>query len=108
MSRRLLHIASATEHALLHVVAEAHLEGEHFQLEPFIVVGIIADVRHILSIVVSLALPETATVNRDRLVELDVDAGAAFVLVAGLALARWSQGRSTPRPDPDITTPSGE
>ena len=69
----------------------AHLEGRGLQLEPFILVGIIALVRHILSIVVRLAVPETSTEMRDQLLELSVNAGAVFLLVAALALARWSR-----------------
>jgi uncharacterized membrane protein (DUF373 family) len=69
----------------------AHLEGHRLQLEPFILVGIIALVRHILSVVVRLAIPETPEERRDQLLELSINAGAAFLLVAALALARRSQ-----------------
>jgi hypothetical protein len=60
-------------------------------LEPFIIVGIIAIVRHILSVVVRLTIPVTSVESRDRLIELAVYAGAAFLLGAALALTRWSQ-----------------
>lgn len=76
------------------VTVQTHLAGGRLQLEPFIIIGIIALVRHILSIVVRLAVPETAAQTRIRLTELAVDAAAAFLLVAALALARWSLRRS--------------
>jgi HAMP domain-containing protein len=50
-----------------------------------------------LSTVVRLSVPETPAQGHDRLTELAVDAGAAFLLVAALALARWSQRRTNPR-----------
>jgi uncharacterized membrane protein (DUF373 family) len=70
-----------------------HLRGGGIQLEFFVVIGIIALVRHILSIVVRLAVPVTSAESRRELFELSVDAGAIFVLVAALAVARWSGGR---------------
>ncbi|MDT3439988.1 MULTISPECIES: phosphate-starvation-inducible PsiE family protein [unclassified Pseudofrankia] len=75
------------------VTIETRLEGGRLQLEPFIIVGIIALVRHVLSVVVVLTIPETPAESRQRLIELAVDAGAVFVLIAALALARWSQRR---------------
>jgi uncharacterized membrane protein (DUF373 family) len=69
----------------------AHLEGHRLQLEPFLLVGIIALIRHVLSIVVRLAIPETPEERRDQLLELSINSGAAFLLVAALTLARWSQ-----------------
>ena len=72
------------------ITVQAHLHGGRLQLEPFIIVGVIAVVRHILSIVVRLSIPETTTETRDRLLELGVDAVAAFVLVLALVLVRWS------------------
>jgi uncharacterized membrane protein (DUF373 family) len=80
------------------VTVKAHLEGGRIQLEPFIVVGIIAVVRHILSIVITLSFPETADVSRNRLTELAVDTGAALVLVIALAISRWSARRPGPEP----------
>lgn len=72
-----------------------HLRGGRLRLEPFIVVAVIAVVRHILSIVIRLAVPGTAPVSRDQLIELAINAGVVFVLVAALALARWSQRRTS-------------
>jgi hypothetical protein len=48
-------------------------------------------IRHILSIVVRLAVPETPQERRDQLLELSINSAVAFLLVAALALARWSQ-----------------
>jgi uncharacterized membrane protein (DUF373 family) len=77
------------------ITVQAHLHGRRLQLEPFIVVGIIAVVRHILSTVVRLSVPETTAQGRQRLTELAVDSAAAFLLVVALALHRWSQQRTT-------------
>jgi uncharacterized membrane protein (DUF373 family) len=77
------------------VTVQAHLMGGRLQLEPFIIVGIIAIVRHILSVVVRLTIPVTTNQSREELVELAAYAGATFLLVAALALARWSQRSST-------------
>ncbi len=81
------------------VTVQTHLEGGRLQLEPFIIVGIIAIVRHILSVVVRLSIPVSSAQNREQLIELAVYAGCAFVLVAALALARWSQRRPGPSRD---------
>jgi uncharacterized membrane protein (DUF373 family) len=71
-----------------------HLRGGRIQLEFFIIIGIIALVRHILSIVVRLAVPETTVESQRQLLELTVDAGAIFLLVGALAVARWTARRS--------------
>lgn len=71
-----------------------HLRGGGIQIEFFIVIGIIALVRHILSIVVRLAVPETHLQGQRELLELTVDAAAIFLLVAALAVARWTGRRS--------------
>ena len=62
-------------------------------LEPFLLVGVIAVVRHILPIVVRLAVIQTPAEARTRLVELAVDAGVVLALVAALVLNRWSVWR---------------
>ena len=72
-----------------------HLRGGGIQLEFFIVIGIIALVRHILSIVVRLAVPETHVQGQRQVLELTADAAAIFLLVAALAVARWSGRRSS-------------
>jgi phosphate starvation-inducible membrane PsiE len=71
-----------------------HLRGGTIQMEFFIVIGIIALVRHILSIVVRLAVPESHLDGQRELMELAVDSGAIFLLVVALAVARWSGRRS--------------
>ncbi|WP_344941810.1 phosphate-starvation-inducible PsiE family protein [Sphaerisporangium flaviroseum] len=73
------------------VTVLAHLEGGRLELEPFIIVGVIAVVRHILSVVVRLAVSMTAAESRAQWIELAVYAGVALLLVAALAVARWSQ-----------------
>jgi uncharacterized membrane protein (DUF373 family) len=71
-----------------------HAGGGRIQLEFFIVIGVIALVRHILSVVVRLTLPTSPPASRQQLWDLAVDAGAAFVLVVALAIARWSARRT--------------
>jgi uncharacterized membrane protein (DUF373 family) len=73
------------------VTVITHLEGGHLLLEPFIIVGIIAVVRHILSVVVRLTVAQTPDESREELMELGAYAGATFLLVAALTLARWSR-----------------
>jgi uncharacterized membrane protein (DUF373 family) len=75
------------------VTVLTHLQGGRLQLEPFITVAVIAVVRHILSIVVRLAIPGAPVQSRFGLTELAANAGVAFLLVAALALNRWSQRR---------------
>ncbi|MEV4248380.1 phosphate-starvation-inducible PsiE family protein [Streptosporangium canum] len=87
------------------VTVQTHLEGGRLQLEPFIIVGVIAIVRHILSVVVRLSIPVTSADHRERLIELAVYSGCAFALVAALALARWSQRPSGPSPDEQDSSP---
>ncbi|WP_345360680.1 phosphate-starvation-inducible PsiE family protein [Actinoallomurus liliacearum] len=71
-----------------------HARGGRIQLEFFIVIGVIALVRHILSVVVRLTIPTSPPASRQQLWDLAVDAGAAFVLVVALAIARWSARRT--------------
>lgn len=78
------------------VMVQTHLEGGRLQLEPFIIVGVIAIIRHILSVVVRLTIPGYQADSRQQLVELAAYAGSAFLLVAALALARWSQRAPAP------------
>jgi phosphate starvation-inducible membrane PsiE len=71
-----------------------HARGGRIQLEFFIVIGVIALVRHILSVVVRLTIPTAPPATRQQLLDLAVDAGAAFLLVLALAIARWSARRA--------------
>ena len=84
----------------LFVTVLAHLEGGRLILEPFIIVGVISVIRHILSIVVRLTLPAgQPTESRDQLVELGVYAGVAFLLVVALAISRRTRrGDDPPAP----------
>jgi uncharacterized membrane protein (DUF373 family) len=78
------------------VMVQTHLGGGRLQLEPFIIVGIIGVIRHILSVVVRLTIPGYPAESRQQLMELVIYAGSAFLLVAALALARWSQREPVP------------
>lgn len=88
------------------VTVQTHLAGGSLQLEPFIIVGIIAIIRHILSVVVRLTIPENLAESRQQLMELVVYAGSALMLVAALALVRWSQRRSASSGRGEIGTSS--
>ncbi|MCW2889602.1 MAG: phosphate-starvation-inducible rane protein PsiE [Streptosporangiaceae bacterium] len=79
------------------VTVLTHLEGGRLMLEPFLIVGVIAVIRHILSIVVRLTLPGGQPAeSRDQLIELGVYAGVVFVLVAALALSRRTRRADDP------------
>ncbi|WP_155371423.1 phosphate-starvation-inducible PsiE family protein [Catellatospora vulcania] len=75
------------------VTVLASLRGARFMLEPFLLVAVIAVVRHILSLVVRLSAVHTEAEVRIRLVELAVDAGVVLALVGALVLNRWSTRR---------------
>ncbi len=64
----------------------AHLEGGGFQLRPFLIIGIISAVRHILLVgAVAVSNDTTSQFNRAQ-IELGVNAGVALVLVIALVL----------------------
>ena len=66
----------------------AHLQGGGFQLQPFLVIGIISSVRHIL-LIGAQSLGGTASSEFDHSqIELGVNAGVALVLVIALVLAK--------------------
>jgi uncharacterized membrane protein (DUF373 family) len=66
----------------------AHLQGGGFQLQPFLVIGIISSVRHIL-LIGAQSLQSVASKEFDHSqIELAVNAGVALVLVIALVLAR--------------------
>jgi uncharacterized membrane protein (DUF373 family) len=92
LSEELLLVLTILE---IFVTVLTHLLGGRLQLEPFIIVAVIAVVRHILSIVVRLAIPgaPTPTPSRFGLTELAVNAGVSFLLLVALALNRWTQLR---------------
>jgi uncharacterized membrane protein (DUF373 family) len=72
----------------------ASLRGTRFMLEPFLLDGVIAVVRHTLSIVIRLAVVESPGEAWTRLVELGVDAFVVLALIGALALNRWSLRRT--------------
>jgi uncharacterized membrane protein (DUF373 family) len=64
----------------------AHLEGGGFQLRPFLIIGIISAVRHILLVgAVTVSNESTSQFTRAQ-IELGVNAGVALVLVIALVL----------------------
>jgi uncharacterized membrane protein (DUF373 family) len=67
-----------------------------FTVEPFLVIGIVAALRHILAIGVQVALgPGSAVESQHQLLDVGVNVAIIFVLVVALALARWSSRWST-------------
>lgn len=67
----------------------AHFERGGFQLQPFLVIGIISVVRHILTVGARLTLGGEAPSQFARTqVELAVNAGVVLVLTVGLVLIR--------------------
>jgi uncharacterized membrane protein (DUF373 family) len=67
----------------------AHLEGGGFQLLPFLVIGIISAVRHLL-LVGALAVSNGSTAFNHAQIELGVNAGVALILVIALVLVHRS------------------
>jgi uncharacterized membrane protein (DUF373 family) len=63
----------------------AHLEGGGFQLRPFLIIGIISAVRHILLVGAVAVSNENNQFNHAQ-IELGVNAGVALVLVIALVL----------------------
>jgi uncharacterized membrane protein (DUF373 family) len=63
----------------------AHLEGGGFQLRPFLIIGIISAVRHIL-LVGALSASKQSTPFNHAQIELGVNASVALVLVISLVL----------------------
>jgi uncharacterized membrane protein (DUF373 family) len=64
----------------------AHLEGGGFQLRPFLIIGIISAVRHILLVGAIAVSNETSSQFNRAQIELGVNAGVALVLVIALVL----------------------
>jgi uncharacterized membrane protein (DUF373 family) len=73
----------------------AHLEGGGFQLMPFLIIGIISAVRHIL-LVGALSVSRGSTEFNHAQIELGVNAGVALILVVALVLVHRS-GMATGR-----------
>jgi uncharacterized membrane protein (DUF373 family) len=69
----------------------SHFEGGGFQLIPFLVIGIISSVRHILLIGSRSLSTETGKIFDHTQIELAVNAGVALALVIALVLVRRSE-----------------
>ncbi len=78
---------------LLHTVVE-HFEFAGFQLKPFLIIGIISAVRHILTVGAreSLGASETGSAFRQAQIALGVNAAVVLALVVGLILVRRTDG----------------
>jgi uncharacterized membrane protein (DUF373 family) len=70
----------------------AHLEGGGFQLVPFLVIGVISAVRHILLVGTEALQGKTSRAFTHAQIELGVNALVALVLVIALVLIRRSPG----------------
>jgi len=68
----------------------AHFEKTGFQLQPFLIIGIISATREILSVGARLSLQgeQTAAATRTTLLELGVNSGVVLSLAAALVLVR--------------------
>jgi uncharacterized membrane protein (DUF373 family) len=75
----------------------AHFETSELQLQPFLIIGVISAVRHILTIGARLTLQGEGTEEafRHSQIELGVEAAVVLALVIGLVLVR----RSSPAPE---------
>jgi uncharacterized membrane protein (DUF373 family) len=71
----------------------AHLEGGGFQLRPFLIIGVISAVRHVLLVGAQTLNNQTTEFNHAQ-IELGVNAGVALVLVIALVLLQRSGATS--------------
>lgn len=71
----------------------AHFENASFQLKPFLIIGIISVVRHILTVGAELSLQEEhgADLFQRADVELGINALVVLALVIGLVLVRETE-----------------
>ena len=76
----------------------AHLEGGGFQLRPFLIIGIISAVRHVLLVGAQTISNQSTEFNHAQ-IELGVNAGVALVLVIALVLLHHSGATSDLEPD---------
>ena len=74
----------------------AHLEGGGFQLKPFLAIGIISAVRHILLVGTKSLATENTTVFNHTQIELGVNAAVALGLAIALVLVRRTEPASVP------------
>jgi uncharacterized membrane protein (DUF373 family) len=78
----------------------AHFEGGGFQLKPFLVIGIISAVRHILTVGANLTLAHVSvSALHDSLLELGVNAAVVLALVVALVLVRRTETETMPPTD---------
>lgn len=72
----------------------AHLQGGGFQLVPFLIIGVISAVRHLLLVGTQSLERQTDRVFTHTQVELGVNALVALVLVIALVLIRRSPSKA--------------
>jgi uncharacterized membrane protein (DUF373 family) len=72
----------------------AHLEGGGFQLVPFLIIGVISAVRHILLVGTQSLGHQTDRVFTHSQIELGVNALVALLLVIALVLIRRSPSKA--------------
>ena len=79
----------------------AHFETDELQLQPFLIIGIISAVRHILTIGARLTLvgESSGSAFEHSQVELGVEAGVVLALTVALLLLRARAGEKTSRPE---------
>ncbi len=73
----------------------AHFDDAGLQLKPFLIIGIISAVRHILTVGAKVSLGATASTSefRKTQIELGVNAAVVLALVVGLILIRRTDQR---------------
>src|SRR5712664_215652 len=78
----------------------AHFETDELQLQPFLIIGIISAVRHILTIGARLTLvgESSGAAFEHSQVELGVEAGVVLALTVALLMLRGRAGEKTSRP----------
>lgn len=77
----------------------AHFTDGGFQIKPFLVIGVISAVRHILTVSASLTLvgAGSETQFRHSVIELGVNGGVVLALVVGLVLLHRNDGSGSER-----------
>lgn len=83
----------------------AHFDDAGLQLKPFLIIGIISAVRHILTVgaQVSLGAEDDAAHFRRAQMELGVNAAVVMALVLGLVLVWRSERTASDIPETDTT-----
>jgi uncharacterized membrane protein (DUF373 family) len=78
----------------------AHFETDELQLQPFLIIGIISAVRHILTIGARLTLvgESSGAAFEHSQVELGVEAGVVLALTVALLMLRGRASERTSRP----------